>query len=41
MNKDGKVEFKILNELVSEGKLNFLDAIVLIIRERASLFSEV
>lgn len=34
----GQVEFKLLNELVSDGKLSFYEAIVLIIRERAVLF---
>jgi hypothetical protein len=34
----GQVEFKLLNELVSDGKMSFYEAIVLIIRERAVLF---
>ena len=34
----GEVEFKLLSELVSEGKMSFYEAIVLIIRERAALF---
>ena len=34
----GMVEFKLLNELVINGKLSFYDAIVMIIRERAVLF---
>jgi hypothetical protein len=34
----GQVEFKLLNELVAEGKMSFYEAIVLIIRERAVLF---
>jgi hypothetical protein len=34
----GQVEFKLLNELVSGGKMSFYEAIVLIIRERAALY---
>jgi hypothetical protein len=37
-DEEGLVEFKLLNELVLKGKMNFWDAIVLIIRERASIF---
>ena len=34
----GTVEFKLLNELVYNGKMSFYEAIFMIIRERASLF---
>lgn len=34
------IEFNLLSELVSEGKMSFYDAIVLVIRERASISSE-
>lgn len=40
-NEEGLVEFKLLNELVLNGKMNFYEAIVLIIRERAIIYKEI
>ena len=40
-DQEGLIEFKLLNELVLEGKMNFYEAIVLIVRERASICKEI
>jgi hypothetical protein len=40
-DENGMVEFKLLSELVNEGKMSFYDAIVLLIRERAAFMVDV
>lgn len=37
VTEDEEVEFRLLNEMVSSGKMSFYDAVVLVIRERAMM----
>lgn len=40
VKEEERIEFELLNELINEGKLSFFSAVVLVIRERASLLAK-
>lgn len=40
VNYEEKVEFKLLNQIITDGKISFNEAVILLIKERANLLRE-